>query len=265
MPPTQRSLQPQCRPDVVLMDIGMPGPSSFEAARLIRKNRPEARVIFLSMYDDDEYVSECVRVGASGYILKESPSIQLLTAIREVHRGGSYLSPRLLSRLVDDIRVTGRAPLRHPRFDALTKREVEVLKMLAEGASVKEIASEFDLSVKTIEAHKFNLMRKLGIHNKAPTGSIRHSEEDHQASGTGCLLTRPRPWGRLARGLPIGRPPRRRPRRTAGQQQSATRRTLTRRCRRPRWSRALACPVCAPMWGGHSWLPPALQPAFGTG
>ena len=155
------------RPDVVLMDIGMPGPSSFEAARQIRKNRPETRVIFLSMYDDDEYVSECVRVGASGYILKESPSIQLLTAIREVHRGGSYLSPRLLSRLVDDIRVTGRAPLRQPRFDALTKREVEVLKMLAEGASVKEIASEFDLSVKTIEAHKFNLMRKLGIHNKA--------------------------------------------------------------------------------------------------
>jgi len=160
-------LASQRRPDVVLMDIGMPGPSSFEAARVIRKGRPETRVIFLSMYDDDDYVSECVRVGGSGYILKESPAGQLLTAIREVHRGGSYLSPRLLSRLVDDIRVMGRSPLRQPRFDALTKREVEVLKMLAEGASVKEIAAEFDLSVKTIEAHKFNLMRKLGIHNKA--------------------------------------------------------------------------------------------------
>jgi DNA-binding NarL/FixJ family response regulator len=161
-------LASQRRPDVVLMDIGMPGPSSFEAARQIRKERPDTRIIFLSMYDDDEYVSECVRIGASGYILKESPAAQLLTAIREVHRGGSYLSPRLLSRLVDDIRVLGRpSSLRQPRFDALTKREVEVLKMLAEGASVKDIAAEFDLSVKTIEAHKFNLMRKLNIHNKA--------------------------------------------------------------------------------------------------
>jgi two-component system response regulator NreC len=160
-------LATQRRPDIVLMDIGMPGPGSFEAARLIRKDRPETRIIFLSMYDDDEYVSECVRIGGSGYILKESPAGHLLTAIREVHRGGSYLSPRLLSRLVDDIRVLGRAPLRQPRLDALTKREVQVLKMLAEGASVKEIASEFELSVKTIEAHKFNLMRKLGIHNKA--------------------------------------------------------------------------------------------------
>jgi two-component system, NarL family, response regulator NreC len=160
-------LASQRRPDLVLMDIGMPGPSSFEAARQIRRDRPDTRIIFLSMYDDDEYVSECVRIGASGYILKESPAAQLLTAIREVHRGGSYLSPRLLSRLVDDIRVLGRPSLRQPRFDALTKREVEVLKMLAEGASVKDIAAEFDLSVKTIEAHKFNLMRKLNIHNKA--------------------------------------------------------------------------------------------------
>lgn len=161
------ALASERRPDLVLMDIGMPGPSSFEAARLIRKERPETRIVFLSMYDDDEYVSECVRMGASGYILKESPATQFLTAIREVHRGGSYLSPRLLSRLVDDIRLMGRTPLRQPRFATLTKREVEVLKMLAEGASVKEIASEFVLSVKTIEAHKFNLMRKLGIHNKA--------------------------------------------------------------------------------------------------
>ncbi len=157
----------QRRPDIILMDIGMPGPGSFEAARLIRKERPEIRIVFLSMYDDEEYVSECVRIGANGYILKESPAAQLLMAIREVHRGGSYLSPRLLSRLVDDIRVLGRPSMQQPRFDALTKRELEVLKMLAEGASVKEIASEFNLSVKTIEAHKFNLMRKLGIHNKA--------------------------------------------------------------------------------------------------
>ncbi|MBZ5728729.1 MAG: response regulator transcription factor [Acidobacteriia bacterium] len=158
----------QVRPDVVLMDIGMAGMSSFEATRQIRKERPETRVVFLSMYDDEDYVAECVDMGASGYILKESPSEQLVTAIREVHRGGSYLTPRLLTRLVDDFRQQGRGgTVRQPRFGTLTKRELEILKMLAEGRSVKEIASNFELSVKTVEAHKFNLMRKLDIHNKA--------------------------------------------------------------------------------------------------
>ena len=161
------SLSRQNHPDVVLMDIGMTGMSSFEATRVIRKERPETRVVFLSMYDDDEYLAECVSIGASGYILKESPAEQLLTAIREVHRGGSYLSPRLLTRLVDDFRTQGREPIRQPRFGTLTKREREILKMLAEGQSVKEIATAFELSVKTVEAHKFNLMRKLDIHNKA--------------------------------------------------------------------------------------------------
>jgi DNA-binding NarL/FixJ family response regulator len=158
----------QVRPDVILMDIGMTGMSSFEATRQIRKERPETRVVFLSMYDDEDYLAECVDMGASGYILKESPADQLVTAIREVHRGGNCLSPRLLTRLVADFRSQGRdGTARQPRFGTLTKREREILKMLAEGRSVKEIASSFELSVKTVEAHKFNLMRKLDIHNKA--------------------------------------------------------------------------------------------------
>jgi DNA-binding NarL/FixJ family response regulator len=157
----------QARPDVVLMDIGMAGMSSFEATRQIRKDRPDTRVVFLSMYDDEDYLAECVDIGANGYILKESPAEQLVTAIREVHRGGSYLSPRLLTKLVDDFRSQGHGTARQPRFGTLTKREREILKLLAEGLSVKEIAASFDLSVKTIEAHKFNLMRKLDIHNKA--------------------------------------------------------------------------------------------------
>jgi two-component system, NarL family, response regulator NreC len=158
----------QSRPDVVLMDIGMAGMSSFEATRQIRKERPDTRVVFLSMYDDEDYLAECVDIGANGYILKESPVEQLVTAIREVHRGGSYLSPRLLTKLVDDFRLQGRGgAARQPRFNTLTKREREILKLLAEGMSVKEIAASFNLSVKTIEAHKFNLMRKLDIHNKA--------------------------------------------------------------------------------------------------
>jgi len=157
----------QFRPDVVLMDIGMAGMSSFEATRQIRKERPDTKVVFLSMYDDEDYLAECVEIGANGYVLKDSPADQLVTAVREVYRGGSYLSPRLLTRLVDGFRVQGNNPVRQPRFGTLTKREREILKMLAEGKSVKEIATGFDLSVKTVEAHKFNLMRKLDIHNKA--------------------------------------------------------------------------------------------------
>ena len=164
---TAVALAQELRPDVVLMDIGMPGMSSFEATRLIRKERPEVKVIFLSMYDDEDYLAEGLDIGASGYILKDCPADQLINAIREVHRGGSYLSPRLLSRLVDDFRTQGRGAVRTPRFGTLTKREREVLKILAEGKSVKEIAASFELSTKTIEAHKFNLMRKLDIHNKA--------------------------------------------------------------------------------------------------
>ena len=154
-------------PDVVLLDIGMPGLSSFEATRQIRKGRPETRVLFLTMYDDEDYLVECMESGASGYVLKDSPALQLLNAVREVHRGGSYLSPRMLSQLVDDFRSRVKSTQRMPRFATLTQREKEVLKLLAEGNSVKEIACTLNLSVKTVEAHKFNLMRKLDIHNKA--------------------------------------------------------------------------------------------------
>ncbi len=157
----------ELRPDVVLMDIGMAGASSFEAARQIRRNRPETKVLFLTMYDDEDYLVESMEVGGSGYVLKDTPAAQCLAAIRDVHRGGSYLSPRMLSQLVDDFRSRLRNGPRVPRFATLTAREKEVLKLLAEGNSVKEIACQLNLSVKTVEAHKFNLMRKLDIHNKA--------------------------------------------------------------------------------------------------
>jgi two-component system response regulator NreC len=157
----------ELRPDVVLMDIGMPGLSSFEATRQIKKARPDTRILFLTMYDDEDYLVQCMEVGASGYVLKDSPAQQLLAALRDVYRGGSYLSPRMLSQLVDDFRSRIKSAHRQPRFATLTAREKEILKFLAEGESVKEIAAGLNLSVKTVEAHKFNLMRKLDIHNKA--------------------------------------------------------------------------------------------------
>lgn len=157
----------EMRADVVLMDIGMPGLSSFEATRQIKKARSQTKILFLTMYDDEDYLVEGMEVGASGYVLKDSPAQQLLAAIRDVFRGGSYLSPRMLAQLVDDFRTRVKSDNRMPRYATLTVREREVLKMLAEGKSVKELASDLNLSIKTIEAHKFNLMRKLDIHNKA--------------------------------------------------------------------------------------------------
>jgi DNA-binding NarL/FixJ family response regulator len=156
----------ELRPDLVLIDISMPGISSFDAARQIKKTRPETKVLFVSMYDDEDYLGQALESGASGYVLKDTAAPELMTAIREVARGGSHLSPRMMARLVDDFRGRVKGPSQVARFGTLTTREREVLKMLAEGKSVKEIASDLNLSTKTIEAHKFNLMRKLDLHNK---------------------------------------------------------------------------------------------------
>jgi two-component system, NarL family, response regulator NreC len=157
----------ELRPDVVLMDIGMPGLSSFEATRHIKKNRPETKVLFLTMYEDEDYLVQCLEVGAAGYVLKDTPAQQLVSAVREVYKGGKYLSSQVLGKLVEDFRARVRDARMRPRMSTLTPREREILKLLAEGNSVKEIAILLGLSVKTVEAHKFNLMRKLDIHNKA--------------------------------------------------------------------------------------------------
>ncbi|HKS72004.1 MAG TPA: response regulator transcription factor [Terriglobales bacterium] len=155
-------------PDVVLMDIGMPGMSSFEAARLVEKNCPGTRIIFLTMYEDEEYLLQCLEVGAAGYILKDAPAPKLINAVREVYRGKKYISSQVMEKLVEDFHARPRGKqTRVSRVSTLTPREREVIKMIAEGNSVREIANLLGLSVKTVEAHKFNLMRKLGIHNKA--------------------------------------------------------------------------------------------------
>ncbi|HLB87023.1 MAG: DNA-binding response regulator [Acidobacteria bacterium 13_1_40CM_4_58_4] len=156
----------EVNPDVVLMDIGMPGMSSFEAARLIERNSPGTRLIFLTMYEDEEYLLQSLDVGAAGYVLKDAPAPKLINAVREVHQGRKYLSPQVLGKVVA-FRSQLQGSHGQTRSSTLTPREREVLKMIAEGNSVKEIASLLGLSNKTVEAHKFNLMRKLKIHNKA--------------------------------------------------------------------------------------------------
>jgi two-component system, NarL family, response regulator NreC len=154
------------RPDVVLMDIGMSGLSSFEAVKIMKQEIPATKVIFLTMYEDEDYMVQCFKAGASGYVLKDTPVPELFGAVREVYHGGNYFSARVLARVVEELRSNSRETTKQS-VSALTPREREVIKLLAEGNSVKKVADLLGLSAKTVEAHKFNLMRKLDIHNKA--------------------------------------------------------------------------------------------------
>ncbi|HKC12576.1 MAG TPA: response regulator transcription factor [Vicinamibacteria bacterium] len=153
------------RPDVVLMDLEMPELSGLEATRRIGQAGTGAKVLVLTLYDEEEVVARCLDAGAAGYVLKDGPSDQLLLAMEAVHKGQRYLSPAVLTKVVDySSRKKGRT---RTRYDVLTPREREVLKLLADGHPTKEIAARLDLSVKTADVHKTNLMRKLDIHDRA--------------------------------------------------------------------------------------------------
>lgn len=152
------------RPDVVLMDLELPELNGVEATRRIAASGVGARVLVLTLYDDEEVVARCLDAGAAGYVLKDGPTAELVAAIVAVHQGNRYLSPRALTKVVE-FAASGRG-VRTP-FDLLTEREREVLKLLADGFSAKEIASRLELSVKTVDVHKSNLMRKLDLHDRA--------------------------------------------------------------------------------------------------
>jgi len=153
------------RPDVVLMDVDMPELSGLLATRRISEARMPSKVLILSLYDDEDLIAGCLDAGAAGYVLKDGPTSQLLFAIEAVHRGERYMSPRALSVVVEHARGGGKGT--GTRYDLLTDREREVLKLLADGFSSKDLAARLNLSVKTVDAHKYNLMRKLDIHNRA--------------------------------------------------------------------------------------------------
>jgi DNA-binding NarL/FixJ family response regulator len=152
------------RPEMVLLDISMPGMNSFEAGRLIEEHCPSTRIVYLTMHEDPEYLRQALRSGASGYLLKDTPAPFLLRALREVNRGEKSLSPQLQTKLDTEAARPTQVPLRRSN---LTLREREVMKLLAEGHTVRKVGSILGISIKTAEAHKFNLMRKLDIHNKA--------------------------------------------------------------------------------------------------
>ncbi len=153
------------RPDIVLMDIEMPGLNGFEATRQIRKLDQGIKVIVLTMHKDEEVVARCLDAGAAGYVLKDVPPSQLIDAIHAVESGGKYMSPEPLKRIID--RFVIHKGTTKTNYDLLTGREREVLKLLADGLTVKQIAAQLNLSVKTVDVHKYNLMTKLDIHDRS--------------------------------------------------------------------------------------------------
>ncbi len=154
----------ELQPDVIVMDVTMPEMNGLKATKKIKQICPHLKILTLTRHTDDGYLQELLRAGASGYVLKQSNSNELLRAIRAVAAGGNYLDPAVAGRVMGSYakRSAGEAV----RGTTLSERETEVLRQIAWGYSNKEIAATLDLSVKTVEAHKANAMRKLNIGNR---------------------------------------------------------------------------------------------------
>ncbi len=157
-------------PDVIILDISMPGGSGLKAVPELLERAPKARVLMLSVHDDAEYVIESVRAGAHGYLRKDSSPAEMRTAIAAVHAGDGYYSPKLAAALADALRGRPAAPdpAAPPQAaDVLTAREREILAHIADGATNREIGTRLGISTRTVEAHRDSLMRKLGIRTVA--------------------------------------------------------------------------------------------------
>jgi DNA-binding NarL/FixJ family response regulator len=150
------------KPDIIVMDISMPGMNGLIATRTLKRALPHVSIVALTRHDDETYLDELLRAGASGYVLKQSAPSEFLRAIRVVASGGIYLDPAMSSRVADGL-LARHADVKSQPHAPLTERESEVLRLIAIGHSNKEVATRLKISVKTVEVHKANAMRKLGL------------------------------------------------------------------------------------------------------
>lgn len=155
----------ELQPDVILMDIGMPGLDGLAATREILATNPNIRILFLTQHENKEYLLPALKLGAAGYVLKRAEGDELLTAIRTVHAGNTFLDPAVAGILVNEISHSSKA--KTDPLDSLSEREREVLIMLARGETYQQIAEALFISPKTVDYHRANLMRKLGLNNRA--------------------------------------------------------------------------------------------------
>src|SRR5467141_4661875 len=167
---TVRSVE-KMQPDVAILDISMPLLNGVDAARQLKKSAPKTKVIVLTQHDEDQYVTESLRAGVKGYVLKSQAGADLVHAIQEVCRGSVYLSPNISRAVVEAYLSKTELPA-----DPLTSRERQVLQLVGEGKSTKDVASLLGISVKTAESHRSHLMQKLDIHETASLVryAIRH-------------------------------------------------------------------------------------------
>jgi two-component system response regulator NreC len=154
------------RPDVIVMDIAMPIMNGIEATRRIRKEFPEVKILALTQYSEKEHVYPIIEAGAKGFISKTAASSELASGVRAVYKGDSFLSPAVARVFVEDYQVGDTVRVTRDPYDELTDREREILKLLAEGYTISEIAEMLTLSPKTIDGHKTRLMSKLDIHSR---------------------------------------------------------------------------------------------------
>ena len=148
------------RPDVVVLDINMPRLGGLETLERLRSEHPGVKVVLLSMHGDPPFIQSAVSLGADGYVLKSGRATEVVSAVRAVTKGGSYFSPTVAKEIVQQLRAPKRGSTEP--FSVLSAREREVLHLIADGLSAKEIAVELEISAKTVEAHRTSLMRKLG-------------------------------------------------------------------------------------------------------
>jgi DNA-binding NarL/FixJ family response regulator len=153
-------LAQELRPDIVLLDVAMPELNGIDATRHMMETNPKLRILVLSMHKEAVYVREILRAGARGYLLKDVIDSELLSAVRSVARGDGYVSPAVSSALLSDYRQNIHDPI-----DLLTKREREVLQLIAEGKTNKEVAAKLNLSVYTVDSHRGKIMEKLNLHS----------------------------------------------------------------------------------------------------
>ena len=154
------------KPDIILMDIGLPGLNGVETTQEILRHSPDARIIILSMYDDEHSVVSAIRAGARAFVLKKASDSDLIDALRTVAKGGSYLSPQVSDRLLNRIQ-RGDLEAKSPDavLEGLSPRELQVLRLVAEGKTSKEIAVMLDLGLQTVRSYRKTMMKKLGVNN----------------------------------------------------------------------------------------------------
>ncbi|WP_458122288.1 response regulator [Paenibacillus sp. Z6-24] len=155
------------QPDLLLMDLSMPpGESGLIATGKIKDDYPDTRILILTMHDDEEYLFHVLRNGASGYVLKNAPDEELLLAIRTIHEGGTYIHPKLATSLVREFVKNDTSAGSEDVYELLSRRELEILPLIAKGYGNKEIAEKLFISVKTVEAHKAKIMEKLNFKSR---------------------------------------------------------------------------------------------------